>query len=228
MKQVKKLLGTLLVAVSLSSSIARAQPDPNTILDQIRSAQVEIGRTLKAKLRPEKGESIPIKLQFSGQQIQYEFTNPAEKLTVQLTDTGSTLSQQTTGGPQTLSGSKLTETVRGTDVTYEDLSLRFLYWRNAHYEGERNVRSVTCSVILVQPPSRNSEYGSVRVWIAKDRGAMVKAEGFDSAGRLIKRFEVISIQTIEDKTIFKQIRIERVDPSTGKIISRTYLELESP
>jgi negative regulator of sigma E activity len=227
MKQVKKLLGLLLVAVTLDPSIGRAEPDPNTILDQIRSAQVEIGQTLNAKLRPEKGPSVPIKLRFNRQQIQYEFTDPPEKLIVQLTDNDSILSQQTAKGPQMVAGSKLTEAVRGTDVTYEDLSLRFLYWRNAHYEGERNVRSVTCSVVLVQPPNRNSEYGSVRIWIAKDRGAMVKAEGFDAAGRLIKRFEVVSIQTIEDKTIFKQIRIERFDPSTAKITSRTYLELEA-
>ena len=225
MKQAKKILGTLLVAVCLNPGIGWAEPDPNSILDQIRSAQVQISQPLSAILRPEKGDSIPIKLQFSGQKIQYELNNPPEKLTVQLTDTGSVLNQQTAAGQQTLSGSKLVEPVRGTDVTYEDLSLRFLYWRNARYEGERNVRSVTCSVILVQPPNRNSEYSSVRIWIAKDRGAMVKAEGFDASGKLIKRFEVISIQTIEDKTIFKQIRIERVDSSTGKIASRTYLEL---
>src|ERR1700737_3823445 len=106
MKQAKKILGTLLVAVCLNPGIGWAEPDPNSILDQIRSAQVQISQPLSAILRPEKGDSIPIKLQFSGQKIQYELSNPPEKLTVQLTDAGSVLSQQTAAGQQTLSGSK--------------------------------------------------------------------------------------------------------------------------
>ena len=75
--------------------------------------------------------------------------------------------------------------------------------------------------------TRNTEYGSVRLWIAKDRGALIKAEGYNWQGKAIKRFEVISGQQIEGKTIFKQIRIERLDPQNGKVVSRTYLELDS-
>jgi hypothetical protein len=37
---------------------------------------------------------------------------------------------------------------------------------------------------------------------------------------------VISGQQIEGRTIFKQIRIERLDPQSGKVVSRTYLELD--
>src|SRR3981189_109953 len=136
MKQVKKFLGAVLVAICLIPRAGQADPDPNVILEQIRSAQVNIDQPLNARLRPENGAAIPIKLKFNGQQIEYEFSNPPEKLTVQLTDTGSVLNQETAAGKQLVSGSKLTETVRGTDVTYEDLSLRFLFWKNAHYEGE--------------------------------------------------------------------------------------------
>jgi Outer membrane lipoprotein-sorting protein len=116
--------------------------------------------------------------------------------------------------------------VRGTDITYEDLSLRFIYWKNASDEGEQRVRAITCSIVLVQPSTRNTEYGSVRLWIAKDRGALIKAEGYNWQGKPIKRFEVISGQQIEGRTIFKQIRIERLDPQSGKVVSRTYLELD--
>ena len=136
------------------------------------------------------------------------------------------LTEQTTAGPQVLSGSRLSEPVRGTDITYNDLSLRFIYWKNAQYEGEQRVRTITCSIVLVQPASRNSEYSAVRLWIAKGRGALIKAEGFNWQSKAVKRFDVISGQQIEGKTIFKQIRIEQLDPQSGKVISRTYLELE--
>ena len=204
-----------------------AQQDANAILDQIRSAQAQISRTLSGRLRPENGDPIPFQLQLKGPEFDYKFTNPPETIKLQLTDTGSVLTDQKAAGQQVLAGSRLSEPVRGTDITYEDLSLRFIYWKNAKFEGEQRVRTITCSVILVQPSARNTEYGSVRLWIAKDRGALIKAEGYNWQGKPIKRFEVISGQQIEGKTIFKQIRIERLDPQNGKVISRTYLELDS-
>src|SRR5580658_6336465 len=227
MKQAKKFIGIALLACSLIPNPGSAQEDANAILDQIRSAQAQINRALSGRLRPENGDAIPFQLQLKGPEFDYKFTNPPEIIKLQLTDNGSVLTDEKATGQQVLAGSKLSEPVRGTDITYEDLSLRFIYWKNAKFEGEQRVRTITCSIVLVQPSAHNSEYGSVRLWIAKDRGALIKAEGFNSQGKAIKRFEVISGQQIEGKTIFKQIRIERLDPLVGKVISRTYLELNS-
>jgi hypothetical protein len=227
MKQVKKFVGIVLFVVCAIPQASWANEDPNAILDQIRLATVEINQPLNARLRPQNGDPIPIKLQFKGQEIQYEFSNPTEKLTLELNNADSVLNQKSAEGQRRVSDAKLTQLVRGTDVAYEDLALWFLYWRKARFEGEQRVKALTCSIVLVQPTSRNTQYGSVRIWVAKDRGAMVKAEGFDTQGRLIKRFEVISAQQIEGKTIFKQIRIERIDPATGKVIARTYLEVDT-
>jgi len=211
----------------LIPQLSRAQEDPNDILDEMRLAQAQITRPLSGRLRPENGDPIPFQLQLKGTEFDYKFTNPPETIKLQLNDTGSVLTDQTSAGPQTLSGSRLSEPVRGTDITYNDLSLRFIYWKNAHYEGEQRVRTITCSIVLVQPASRNSEYSAVRLWIAKGRGALIKAEGFDWQSKVVKRFDVISGQQIEGKTIFKQIRIEQLDPQSSKVVSRTYLELDA-
>jgi Outer membrane lipoprotein-sorting protein len=227
MKQAKKFLVIALLAGGLIPHLCSAQQDANAILDQIRSAQAQISRTLSGRLRPENGDPIPFQLQLKGPEFDYKFTNPPETIKLQMTDSGSVLTDEKSAGQQILAGSRLSEPVRGTDITYEDLSLRFIYWKNAKLEGEQRIRTITCSIVLVQPATRNTEYGSVRLWIAKDRGALIKAEGYNWQGRAIKRFEVISGQQIEGKTIFKQIRIERLDPETGKVVSRTYLELDS-
>jgi hypothetical protein len=226
MKQAKKLAGIVLLVCSLIPRLTSAEADANAILDQIRSAQAQISRPLSGRLRPENGDPIPFQLQLKGPEFDYKFTNPAETIKLQLTDSGSVLTDEKAAGQQILSGSRLSESVRGTDITYEDLSLRFIYWKNASDEGEQRVRAITCSIVLVQPSARNTEYGSVRLWIAKDRGALIKAEGYNWQGKPIKRFEVISGQQIEGRTIFKQIRIERLDPQSGKVVSRTYLELD--
>jgi len=226
MRQAKKIIRRGLFLCFLIPQLTWAQENANAILDQMRSAQAQISQPLSGRLRPENGDPIPFQLQLGGSEFNYKFANPAETIKLQLTDTGSVLTDQTNGGQRVLSGARLSEPVRGTDVTYEDLSLRFVYWKNAKYEGEQRVRALTCSIVLAQPSGRNSDYGAVRLWIAKDRGALIKAEGFDWQGKAVKRFEVISGQQIEGKTIFKQIRIERLDPQSGKVISRTYLELD--
>ncbi|MBV8353233.1 MAG: outer membrane lipoprotein-sorting protein [Verrucomicrobia bacterium] len=227
MRQAKKYVCSALLACSLIPQLSRAQEDPNDILDEMRLAQAQITRPLSGRLRPENGDPIPFQLQLKGTEFDYKFANPPETIKLQLNDTGSVLTDQTNAGPQTLSGSRLSEPVRGTDITYNDLSLRFIYWKNAHYEGEQRVRTITCSIVLVQPASRNSEYSAVRLWIAKGRGALIKAEGFDWQSKVVKRFDVISGQQIEGKTIFKQIRIEQLDPQSSKVVSRTYLELDA-
>ena len=227
MRQAKKYVCSVLFVCSLIPQLSYAQEDPNEILDEIRLAQAQINRPLSGRLRPENGDPIPFQLQLKGTEFDYKFANPPETIKLQLNDTGSVLTDQTTAGPQVLSGSRLSEPVRGTDITYNDLSLRFIYWKNAQYEGEQRVRTITCSIVLVQPASRNSEYSAVRLWIAKGRGALIKAEGFNWQSKPVKRFDVISGQEIEGKTIFKQIRIEKLDPQNGKVISRTYLELDA-
>jgi len=226
MKQAKKFILVALLCWCRGLVPVVAQEDANTMLDQIRFAQAEISKPLTGRLRPEDGPAIPFQLGLKRSQIDYQFSNPPETLRLELTDSGSILSDEDPGGRQNLSGPKLQQTVRGTDITYEDLSLRFIYWKNAKLNGEQRVRAITCSVVDVQPASRNTAYSTVRLWVAKDRGALIKAEGFDWQGRLVKRFEIISAQRVEGKTIFKQIRIERLNPETGKVVSRTYLELD--
>jgi hypothetical protein len=226
MKQAKKFILLVLFFWFGEFANAFAQEDPNAILDQIRLSQAQISKPLTGRLRPEDGAPIPLQLQLKGSEIDYQFSNPPETLKLQLTDSGSILSDEDAAGRQNLAGSKLQERVRGTDIAYEDLSLRFIYWKNAKLSGEQRVRGITCSIVDVQPPSKNTAYSTVRLWIAKDRGALIKAEGFNWQGKLAKRFEIISGQRVEEKTIFKQIRIERISADTGKVVSRTYLELD--
>jgi outer membrane lipoprotein-sorting protein len=226
MKQAKKFNAVVLFLWFCGSVAAFAQEDANSILDQIRLSQAQISKPLTGRLRPEDGESIPFQLRLKGSEIDYQFVNPQETLKLQLTDSSSILSDENAAGRQNLSGSKLQEPVRNTDITYEDLSLRFIYWKDAKLTGEQRIRAITCSIVDVQPPSRNTAYSAVRLWIAKDRGALIKAEGFDWKSKPAKRFEIISGQRVEGKTIFKQIRIERISPENGKVLSRTYLELD--
>ena len=42
----------------------------------------------------------------------------------------------------------------------------------------------------------------------------------------MKKFEVVSAQKIEGRWFLKQMRIERLEPGTNHVQSRTYLEIK--
>ena len=224
MKQVKKLIDLIALVLALLPLVGSAQePDAAAILDGVRLAAVD--RELNGQLRKEDGTTIPFRLILSGSQVIYRFNNPDETLRVELKDSTSTLKQDEGGKTHLIAGSQLTERVRGTDLSYEDLSLHFLYWANPKVEGKKTVKGFSCWIILVQHVGRDSNYTSVRMWVTKDGNGLLRAEAFNSKGKLVKRFEVISGQKVEDKWIPKQVRVQVYNPDTGKQESRTYLEI---
>jgi hypothetical protein len=225
MKQVKKFALAFLSVLMISQPAARADEQAAEILNGIRLA--DISRELDGRLRKQDGTIIPFRLRAGGDELIFSFTNPTEVLKLTLNDNGSNLTLQTGDRERTISGIKLNDSVRGTDITYQDLALRFLYWKNSRIEGEQTVRTFSCWMILLQQNNPNIAYASVRVWVAKQSGAMLRAEAFDAQSRLVKKFEVISGQKIEGKWFLKQMRIERYDPATGNLASRTYLEITS-
>jgi hypothetical protein len=224
MRQVKKLIDLIALVFALLPLVGSAQvPDAAVILDGVRLAAVN--RELNGQLRKEDGTTIPFRLILSGSQVVYRFSNPDETLRVELKESTSTVKQDEGGKSRLIAGSQLPERVRGTDLSYEDLSLHFLYWANPKVEGEQTVKGFSCWIILVQHIGRDSNYTSVRMWITKEGNGLLRAEAFNSKGKLVKRFEVISGQKVEDKWIPKQVRIQVYDPETGKQESRTYLEI---
>jgi hypothetical protein len=78
----------------------------------------------------------------------------------------------------------------------------------------------------LKAPSRQSQYSNVYLWVDKEGGALMRMEGYDWSGKLAKRFEVVSAQKIEGRWFLKQMRIEEINPATGKVQARTYLEIK--
>lgn len=228
MKQAKKFLSVAGIAAAVLAQSAAGQEDVNSILERLRSTQVQqLDQDFAGRLRLQDGSIIPFRVRFGGPEILFQFSNPDETLRLKLQEEGSVLTQQTANGAQTVSGARLTQPVRGTDIAYEDLALRFIYWNNAQVEGEQRIGVFPCWIVLVRPSTRYTQYGSVRIWVPKGKSGLVQAEGFDAQSRLLKRFKVVSGQEIKGKWILKQMRIERFDPQTGKLVSRTYLEIQS-
>ena len=197
-------------------------PDANELLANVRLRQSQQQIDLHGQLRQE-AKVVPFHLVQNGPIIRYIFNNPDETLQLRIGTRDSRLVEITRTGSEKIT--RLNEPVRGTAITYEDLALKFLYWPNARVIGSDFIRTRSCWKLQLQAPAGDSQYDSILLWVDKDSGALMRMEGYDSAGKLIKRFEVVSAQKIEDRWYLKQMRVEKIDPNSNKVIARTYLEI---
>ena len=222
----KEIASCLLIAMGALSADAAA-PSAKEILASVRMQQAQQETDLQGQLRQD-ATVVPFRLTQTGPVIRYSFANPSEALQLRLGETDSRLEEITRSGVEKIAPAQFDHKVRGTAVTYEDLSLKFLYWPKAQMIGEENINTRSCWKLQLTAPSRQSQYSSVFLWVDKAGGALMRLEGFDWDGKLAKRFHVISGQKIDGRWFLKQMRIEEMQPGTNKVQSRTYLEIKKP
>lgn len=217
----RKLL--TLALLILFPEFLQAEPDAEAILTAARVNPMGAKTGLSAQLRSD-AKTTPFQILVDGS-IRYVFENPAQELILRLEDDAPVLSEKLGGETEPVRRARFDELIRDTGITYEDLALRFLYWKNPVLLGEDVLRTRGAWKIEIQAGKDSSQYGVARVWIDKESGAILRMEGYDREGLLRRRFEVISAQKIEGQWMLKQMRVETFDPSTKKIVNRTYLEV---
>jgi hypothetical protein len=210
-----------LAAVSVACA---AEPTAEEILAAARMNPMGDEISLNAQLRAG-SVKVPFVIQVRNGSVRYLFKDPVEEIQLRLGENDSML-QELKGGTQIpMPVAKHDDPVQGGLITYEDLALKFLYWKNPRLLGSDTVRSRDAWKIEVAAPGGSSQYGAVRVWVDKASAALLRIEGYDKEGKLVKRFEVVSAQKIDGQWMLKQMRVERIDPTTRKTKGITYLEV---
>ena len=200
-------------------------PSAQQILTSVRMIEARQQIDLQGQLR-ENEIVIPFRLTQNGPLIRYSFTNPDEVLQLRLGQNSSRLDFVTGAGTEKFATGRLSQKIRGTSLTYEDLAFKFLYWQTARVLGEENVRTRNCWKLQLRAPSRESQYSNVLLWIDKTSGALMRMQGYDWNAQLVKRVEAVSAQKIDNRWFLKQMRIEELQPGTNHVQSRTYLEIK--
>lgn len=213
----------LLYFVLVLTVSAEPAPSAKEIIESVRMRQTQQQIDLSGQLRQNDGV-VPFHLIQSGPVVRYIFSNPDESLQLQLGENDSRLDEISSDGVKKVA--QFDRKIRGTDVTYEDLALKFIYWPDVDLQGADTIRTRKCWKLRLHAPSHESQYSSVILWIDKASGALMRMEGYDWKGELAKRFEVISAQKIDNRWFLKQMRIETLEPGTNKARSRTYLEIK--
>jgi hypothetical protein len=129
---------------------------------------------------------------------------------------------------------KIANPIAGTDLSYEDLAMRFFYWKKPILEGTERVGVHNCWKIRLNNPGQGGAYQVMYVWVHQKYGAFMKIEGFNRNGQILKRFEVTDVMNIgkdaksTDIYTLKQMNVKTMDPANGRAASETKLIFDKP
>lgn len=212
----------VLFFVVMTSGARGADPDPQELLRTSRMASASSQAAVRGQLRDGRQTTL-FTLQTDLGRLRFAFDEPPRILEVRLGENSSGVFDEK---GRALKKGIQEPVVEGAAVTAEDLSLGFLYWPDARLLGQESVRTRPAWLIELHPGRRGSEFAVVRAWIDKASGALLRVEGFDWQGKLLRRFEVVSGQRIDGQWTLKQMRIEKFSPENdARPIARSYLEI---
>jgi len=226
-----------LLAAALITSAHAQQPDANAILEGARIAatltQLDKSEPLRGNLSRGRNK-VPIALFLDGKNIQFQFNennSPTWRIFhMRLADSKYDLFEIINGKTLDFPLKKLGEPIAGTDLTYEDLALRFFYWPNPKLEGVENVGDQACYKIRVdRPRGSGGRYEVVYVWIHTKFGAFMKIRGHNKEGKLIKEFQVEDIMKVGDNVwTLRKMQVSTHDPATERRTSITDVVFDTP
>ena len=112
--------------------------------------------------------------------IRFVFGNPPQAVHLDLKHDRAELREVVRGSNALVPPERLGNLVRGTDMNYEDLSMRFLYWPRPVIEAEEKVLAQKCWRLLVYAPDARAAGGpkgpyiAVRIWVDQGSGGILK------------------------------------------------------
>lgn len=217
----------------------RAEDAPELTAEQVlvmvRRSYALQNHRMSVELRDShSGKVEPLELTLTGKVMRFRFKNaPPEIVHLDLTTNPATLWQVKSGGSAPIPLANAADPVRGMDFNYEDLSLRFIYWKTVKMM-DANARvgtgfvRVKCWHVRVTAPDQKGPYYTVDLWVEKATGGVAKMEAYDTQSKMIKRFQVVSVQKVDGATMVREMRIESFNPPNSSPKGRTHLKLEKP
>lgn len=204
------------------------------LLDAMRDMTVSQGnKDVQGRIR--KGRlKVPFSLSARGETLvfQYQEGGVWKRFDVRLRESGVDLIQVNKGKATVMKPAAYAQPIAGTDVCYEDLSLRFLFWKNGKILPESSssrVKGRDCYVVEVPNPNPSvGQFAWVRMWVDKENGTSWQIDGYGKDGKLKKRFSITSVQKLSDGTwFFKQMKLEVRNPQNpDRTIALDYLEMD--
>lgn len=223
------ILTTLLLTPCLRAAGAQPKTAEEIMLD-VRQSYAGQNQKLQGELRDgDSGRTEPLELTMGNQVMSFLFsTPPVETIRLELNTSPPRLYQVSKGTSKQVPASQLGSKVRGMELNYEDLSLGFLYWPHPQLLKEARVSLQKCWLVRVMNPGKEGPCYAVDIWVHQATGGAAKMEAYDRSSRVIKRYEVTKMQKVNGTNALKELRVETLDPASGKVQGRTYMKMNTP
>ena len=217
-----KLVVTIVLLSGVVSHGQEGRPDPRELLRSARVAQANMDWKFTGHLRVgSSSKKIPFILTISNGVIRYDFQDNRDAITLRLGDRSSVLEETVGGKTQRIGTGRFGQAVRDTGISYEDLTLQFLYWPNPKLNDADIIAGRDSWEVEIRPPGQGaSQYASVKVWLAKADNALMMMEAYDAEGKMVRKFVVRNFMKRDDYWFLKKMDI--VNAASGKT---TALEL---
>lgn len=220
-----------LIALAFSmalSSLSQAQT-AEQIMESVRQVAVLQGeQTLTGVIR--KGtKKVPLNLFLRGQDIQFGINNGKEGFHLRLKEDNQELWEIVDGKPRRFQAKKIAAPIAGTDVSYEDLALKFLYWKNPWIVGSQKLNGMDCWRLHVINPNEEGLYREVSIWVTKKQRALVRIIGYGPKpdARPMKQFEITDVMNVNGVFTVETMKVSSFGKDR-KVDGITFLDFEKP
>ena len=129
-------------------------------------------------------------------------SNSATRLTIDGKEIPAPSTSQTSQTSRTSQTSLL-----GTDVTWSDIALDYLWWDDFSFDAEREGETVhgqVCAVVLLKKCDR-----TVRVWVDRKTGALMQAEELKD-GKAVRRLWGTRIRKFGERWMANVLEVETI------------------
>jgi hypothetical protein len=198
----------------LRNVVARLPHEPLAIMGSLttRKPKGVVVRSLNFDLLADWG-SRPARVQYT---LRDAFGSTLEQLTMTRDSSNKTGFAYARGSPlEPAPRPGLFDAIQGTDVSWIDLTLAFLWWPGGKVTGEEKIKGHLCDVIELPAPAdrageagADSPYSRVRLWIDRKHCMLLQAEGYDHGGRALRRLWAKGFKKINERWMIKEMEIQ--------------------
>ena len=104
--------------------------------------------------------------------------------------------------------------IRGTDMTWLDLTLDFLWWKDVRFDEVPRGKCRTgrvCHILLAAPPEDIPGCSAVRVWVDARLSCVMQAEQLDAGGKPVRKMWVQNVKKMNDRWMIRDMEIETLN-----------------
>ncbi|MFT6793902.1 MAG: hypothetical protein ACJAR1_001902 [Rubritalea sp.] len=224
----KFFTATVIAGVSaFCTMLAHADEAAERVLHGARFAATLQNQNLHGHMK-KNGRKTPITLFLRGEDIQFQYKvgKVDHRFHMRLKENQFDLLEIIENKTRKFNDAKLAEKINKTDLSFEDLSMRFLYWQDSSIVGEEKISGQKCHKIRLINPDEAGDYRIVYAWVHQKFGSLMRVVGYNAAGDPLKQFQVTDIMKVGKQFTLKRMRVDSMDDN--KVTGTTYLEFDKP